>query len=798
MDTGRIARETGDGSHDTVYRLAPGAEVLRTSDDTLTVKTAVASARLSGASAAFFEERVVPALDGVRGTAEIAAQTGLSDADSLADLLRGLNRAGVVLRVDGDRRGDPFLDVVEMLGVDREQTAERLAALRVFVLGDGALGRSIASQLAALPLGGLALGRLSTEESEDDVVPGVDGVMVDADDDSLREALSRYDYVVSTFGAALPALDHRVNRLIHESGIPALFCRGDAAGGTVGPLVFPGESACFTCWRMRTSACANDFGEHMDYRDAVAARTRPVDDPAARLPHLAAMIGGMVVNELLKATLALGQTTIVDKVVTFEPFRGGWSTHPLRRRADCPTCARKKSSGRNGQPALNDMEVETPADLLAHESSLVSDSTGIVRRLTRVHKDLSEPSSPRIYRAEIANHRFLAADDGATVIASGKGFTEEAAKLSALGEAMERYAASSWGEEIVLRGDAGSIGMDTLDPTRLVLFDDEQFARLDYDPWREDASIGWVPMRSLASGRELAVPALAVLMAYETVADEPYLFPITSNGLAAGATLERAILSGALECIERDAFLCTWLNRLPCRRLSPDDHPDADVRSMVLAYRRRGVELELYRLPTSGEIAVCMAVAVGEPSIEGPAAVVGLGAHHELARAAASALIETAQVRPSLRVRLRAPETRTRLEELLRDPRDVTSLEDHDLLYCDHAMLGCFDFVREAPVERADWTGDRVDADASRLRGLVEHLQDEGSDLLYADLTSEDVRDTGVRVVRVVLPDYQPMHFGFAERRLAARRLYEMPLRLGLADEMSTASTLNPFPHPLA
>lgn len=422
---------------------------------------------------------------------------------------------------------------------------------------------------------------------------------------------------------------------------------------------------------------------------------------------------------------------------------------------------------------------------------------GVVRSLERVHKDLSEPKLPYIFRAELSNHRFLDADENAFIVASGKGFTPDMARLSAMGEAVERYAASNWGESRIIRGTAGSLDIAHLDPACLVLFTDAQYETLKYQPYSSDSSLGWVPMRSLGKGEDIAVPALAVLMAYETQGDEPFLFPITSNGLAAGPTLASAVLNGAYECIERDAFLATWLNCFPAARIDPSDHPDMDIRAMITAYARRGVDLELYHLPTDNGVEVFMAIGVNTGDMDGPAAVVGLGADHDPVNAARSALIEVCQVRPSLRMRMRTKDTNTRMAELVAEPMLVTELEDHDLLYADQSMLYAFDFLRSQPAREIDWNGRPQTDPADTLEILTARLKRNGTDLLYANLTTDDVTPLGAHVARVVIPNYQPMHFGVKERRLAATRLYQLPEILDIG-RPTTAETLNPLPHPLA
>jgi ribosomal protein S12 methylthiotransferase accessory factor len=68
----------------------------------------------------------------------------------------------------------------------------------------------------------------------------------------------------------------------------------------------------------------------------------------------------------------------------------------------------------------------------------------------------------------------------------------------------------------------------------------------------------------------------------------------------------------------------------------------------------------------------------------------------------------------------------------------------------------------------------------------------------YVELTTPDLVEYGVHVVRVIVPGLQPVHFGHGQERLGGERLYNLPHQLGLADHARTEKDLNPCPHPLA
>jgi hypothetical protein len=50
----------------------------------------------------------------------------------------------------------------------------------------------------------------------------------------------------------------------------------------------------------------------------------------------------------------------------------------------------------------------------------------------------------------------------------------------------------------------------------------------------------------------------------------------------------------------------------------------------------------------------------------------------------------------------------------------------------------------------------------------------------------------------VILPGFQPIDFGWKERRLGGARLYRLPFDLGLRPTMTDWDDLNDDPHPLA
>jgi ribosomal protein S12 methylthiotransferase accessory factor len=579
--------------------------------------------------------------------------------------------------------------------------------------------------------------------------------------------------------------DAWINQASLASGVPALFGRVEGQVALVGPLVVPGRTACHACWLARRAACD----------PPPAPGRRPAPQRRGMPPPLAAAAGATVALEALKHLLGAGLPTLAGLVQRLDVLGPGSELHAVLRVPDCPACSTPPPAG--PPPPLERLADATgPAgDLLAAAPLLVSPVCGVVTALQPLPKDPGEPAAPFVLGARLAAHpRF---DDPDRRLCSGKGMTAAEARAGALGEALERYASVAWPATAVTQARREQLPGDSLDPRELVLYLPEQYHELPYAPYSDAATMGWVAARSLASGSPLHVPAVAALMGHRPASPAERICPPSSTGIASGETLAGAVLTALFEVLERDAFMVTWMNRLPARRVDPWSHPDAEVADLCGAYARRGVSVELYLLAADHSCRVFLALGVQQRG-DGPAVVGGLGADLDPARAARKAVLEVGQVRPALGIDLRSPSTRSRVEALVADPRLAAGPDDHALLYADHRSVGAFDFLRRSPPAGCDWAAPGPAAAAARLARLVAELRPLGGEVLYCDLTPPEMARLGLRTARVLVPGFQPVHFGSGQARLGGRRLYELPHRLGLTPAPTTPATLNRDPHPLA
>lgn len=425
---------------------------------------------------------------------------------------------------------------------------------------------------------------------------------------------------------------------------------------------------------------------------------------------------------------------------------------------------------------------------------LVSPRIGLIRSLSlRVRGD-DEPRLPLIYDAVLANYDFR---KGASLErgSCGKGLTDEAAMLGAIGEAVEHYCASHAATRRMRRSTIGALDGAAVAPTELVLFSNAQYATKDfpYSPWREDAEIPWMRALDPLTCESMWVPATLVYLNYSGEQPQDFLCPPTSSGLAAGATFADAIRSALLELIEREAFLVAWMNRLAAPEVDAEELP-AGLRAIARAFDNACARIRFFVLPTDMPAWVVLALALGRDESM-PAAVAGLGCEMEIEAALRKALFEVCQVYEPLRRNYDNGEANA-----LNGYRDVHTLEQHGAFFLRRDHVHELDFLARDrtnfnPAAAVDHR--RHDAEADRT-ALAEAIRSSGERALAIELTTPDLEGFPIHVARAIVTQMQPIHFGHSSARLGGRRLFELPVKLGLLSRPRTEDELNPCPHPLA
>ncbi|HEY4238288.1 MAG TPA: YcaO-like family protein [Kofleriaceae bacterium] len=219
----------------------------------------------------------------------------------------------------------------------------------------------------------------------------------------------------------------------------------------------------------------------------------------------------------------------------------------------------------------------------------------------------------------------------------GKGLTPLAAKVSALMESLETWAAETVAErKPIVRATVAEVGARAIDVKGL--------ARGPGKLGRS-TQLQWIAGWDLAADRDVYVPLDAVTL--DTTFTAPPVFDISSNGLASGNDLVEAIVHGLCEVLERDAE-AAWRRSGGDRRLVLDTIPDPACRGLIDRITKTGARVFVWHLPTDASVCVIGAAIVEdprEPAWRALGCYQGFGAHLRPEIAIARALTEAAQTR---------------------------------------------------------------------------------------------------------------------------------------------------------
>ena len=374
----------------------------------------------------------------------------------------------------------------------------------------------------------------------------------------------------------------------------------------------------------------------------------------------------------------------------------------------------------------------------------------------------------------------------------GAGLTRGDAAAAAVGEALERYSASFVPDDRIVFATARELGDVAVAPERFALFSGEQHAQsgFPFQPFTRDSRIPWVAGHSLPARRPAMLPAELVFLGDSVGPGHARIGYATSSGMACARNAGEALVRGLCEVLERDAFMIVWANRLSLPRL--DWSADARISALdrrlfaSLGLDYTAVDLSTFhRLPT---VLGIVRAPAGCPGALG----VGAGTAPTMERAWWKALSEAFAARSAS----------AKLALLDENPsaagRAVSSFEDHIRHYADHRHAAAADFltanVNSAPVASVPTL--EGTSDAEQVAALCARVEAAGSGAYSVDVTSPDVRELGLRVVKVVAPELCSLDVLHDARFLGGERLYRAASEAGLAEGLLSASDLNPNPHP--
>ncbi|MFZ5825845.1 MAG: YcaO-like family protein [Bacillota bacterium] len=446
---------------------------------------------------------------------------------------------------------------------------------------------------------------------------------------------------------------------------------------------------------------------------------------------------------------------------------------------------------------------------------LVDERTGLISALEEVPLDPRLPRAVVSWQARAADG-YILADIPSDKIAGGTYFDRERARLAAIGEVAERYAGNYIGRPL-LRGSYEELtrqGYTLLDPAEVPLYSESQYATRGFPfvALTRDLRINWVEGYSKTRKRPVWVPASLVYVNYfcGEYAQEPPTNFVMFAGIAGGSSLEAAVLSGLLEVIERDATTIWWASNVALPAISLANQPRIRA-ALTPSDLTSPITYKIFNLTVDIPVPV-MGALLYDPERQIPC--MGFACRFDPHDAVLKAVGETAQLYTGYSYFLdpnsgvwsavdqgiyhaRAIKPyradRSYRGAFRPDYHDMIDLLHNGQYYLDpstHSGIGrLLNAAESAPMPVAE-------PGASSLDHLVAILAERNLECIYVDLTTPDMKDAGLSVVRVLVPGMvpnAPTAFPF----LGPRRLYEVPVTMGWAGRPLTEAELNlaPLPH---
>jgi ribosomal protein S12 methylthiotransferase accessory factor len=626
-----------------------------------------------------------------------------------------------------------------------------------------------------------------------------------AEIEPLREALHRFGVQTDRPGGPLIVVtDHylhpalaAINAECLAAGRPWVLLRLLGRSFWIGPAFSPDSTGCWDCLAQRIRA-----NRQLDaYFERKLDGAGPFTVPLAALEGSAEIAAGLAATEIVKWLLKPGASSLHGGLLTFDQISLATEQHHMVRRPQCAACGEPTRFSAYQPPLLRPQpraqRVEggyrsvRPEETYARLKHHISPISGVINWLG----DVTGGQTHGLTYSYGAGHNFALIQDDAYWLqrnlrstTGGKGMSELQAKVSAMGEAIERYSGVYRGDEPERRASYRELGDEAVHLHACLNFSPEQYAgraawnaREDVGrfhsvphPFDEAESIAWSPVWSLSSGVTKYVPAAYCYFGHPDTT-RFYHCAADGNGNSAGNSLEEAVLQGLLELIERDSTAIWWYNRIP--------RPAVDLDSFQVPYldaiQRHYASLgrALWVLDITADLGIPTFAAVSR-RCDHPVEdlLIGLGAHLDPQVALLRAITELNQFLPA--VSRRKPDAST----LYNFPEGEAVTWWTQARIAEHPYLA----PSAAPVRRAaDYRSLATDDLLDDINSCVAVAAAKGLEVLVLEQTRPDI---GMPVAKVIVPGLR--HFW---RRTGPGRLYDVPVQLGWLQQPSAEQALNPY-----
>jgi ribosomal protein S12 methylthiotransferase accessory factor len=369
---------------------------------------------------------------------------------------------------------------------------------------------------------------------------------------------------------------------------------------------------------------------------------------------------------------------------------------------------------------------------------------------------------------------------------AGVAFDPNQSMVLAVAECIERFSASFLREDEVVLATAQELGGEGLDLSSIAYCSDTE-RRNPSCPLRiasEIEPIRWIKASSLVDGKDKLVP-LVMVFSHPGISNaaERFWLPI-STGCSAHTSYTLAARTALFEVIEREALTVLWLQTLPLAEIQIDIPDDPLAPYWELCLRSpEGISYRFFDATT--DLGIPTVYALRKSALtERCNTLVACSSASTMSEAIAKTIVDLHMIRGAFKRERKVPTSFDSYSNMMHGATFMARAENASKFN----FLGSSGEIRllsSYPSSR-DYCLKEVTGILKR-RGLAAYL---------VDLTTREAEFAGLKVVRAIVPEMQPLSFRHAARFLGTPRLYRLPEQMGYRSY--SEEQLNQYPQPFA
>ncbi|MCE9541248.1 YcaO-like family protein [Candidatus Kaiserbacteria bacterium] len=324
-------------------------------------------------------------------------------------------------------------------------------------------------------------------------------------------------------------------------------------------------------------------------------------------------------------------------------------------------------------------------------------------------------------------------------------------------------------------------------------FSKEQRAQNPERELRDDAAYLWIQGTSLVSGKPVYIPAQLVSGKRDIRmmhgSREPLIRPHTTIGLATWPTKAGAQLAGALEAVEREAYMILWLNQLSLPRINLEtlEQENTPLAKLLKRCAKYGITVHAIQMLTDAPThAIC--VVLEDETDTAPRFTVGLKAHRSIRYAIEKAITEALRSRRGYRVFAASGKKWD-------DSTPASDVGHRERLYYWGVHAEEMRFMVTGKKIDAPSTPWDEDSEEEHLRRIATWCRDSQLECVSVSLGHSKKNPTDLHIEMVLMPELQPTYLFEQHRSFGGARWKTVPEKFGIA---SRSKPFDTHPHPFS